>query len=216
VKRLQERLPILLSISFVTTILALTFFRLSTWTGAARIAAFLFVGAYLLWIAVEAKVAVGEIGKGQTRLDRGTLELYAFGRAATVVAALAVAPAQTEITTRAAIGFALFVAAVLLRLGAIRELGRFYSHRVRLRGDHKIVDTGPYRFVRHPAYTGMIFAHLGVVLFFFSWPAAALLGVLFVPAVVLRILVEEKALMETLDGYREFSRGRPRLIPLVW
>ncbi|GAA0766093.1 DUF1295 domain-containing protein [Ideonella azotifigens] len=215
-KHLQERLPLILSISFVTAILVLTLWRLSAWADPARLLAFAFVGAYLLWLAVEARVAVGEIGKGQTGLDRGTLELYAFGRAVTVLAALALAPAQQAIGAQAAGGFVLFVAAVLWRLNAIRELGRFYSHRVRLRGDHQIVDTGPYRFMRHPAYTGMIFAHLGLVLFFFSWPAAALLVLLFVPAVVLRILVEEKALMSTLAGYREFSQGRPRLLPLVW
>lgn len=214
--RLQERLPLLLSVSFVTAIVLLSLWHLPDWPEPARWLAVVFVAAYLLWLVVEAKVAVGEIGKGQTGLDRGTLEFYAFGRAATVLCALAMAPVQAEVSARLVLAFALFVAAVLWRLNAIRELGRFYSHRVRLRGDHQIVDTGPYRFMRHPAYTGMIFAHLGVVLFFFSWPAAALLALLFVPAVVLRILVEEKALMATLAGYAEFSHGRPRLLPLVW
>lgn len=214
--RLQERLPLLLSVSFVTAIVVIALWRLPGWPDPMRWLALAFAGAYLLWLGSEARVAVGEIGKGQTALDRGTLELYAFGRAATVLCALALAPAQDRVTAQALLGFALFIAAVLWRLHAIRELGRFYSHRVRLAGDHQIVDTGPYRFMRHPAYTGMIFAHLGLVLFFFSWPAAALLGLLFVPAVVLRILVEERVLMATLDGYAEFSRGRPRLLPLVW
>ena len=50
----------------------------------------------------------------------------------------------------------LFAAGVAFRLWAVFTLGRFYSHSVRLRRDHRIVESGPYRFVRHPAYAGMI------------------------------------------------------------
>jgi protein-S-isoprenylcysteine O-methyltransferase Ste14 len=211
-KHLQARLPVLLSIGSVAAIVALVLTRLGDWSPATRAASLTLVGAYLVWLGVESRVAVKEIGKGTTSLDRGTLELYAFGRFVTML--LAVGLGRPE-GARCAIGAAIFVAALVLRLAAIRELGSFYSHRVRLNGDHAIVDTGPYRVVRHPAYTGMLLAHAGVVLFFFH-PAAvgALLGVL-LPAVVLRIRVEERALM-TIDGYRAYSEGRPRLVPRVW
>ena len=214
VKGFQERLPILLSVTFVTAIVGLSVNKLRFWTGVSLWIAIALVVSYLLWLVVEAKVAVKELDKGKTSLDRGTLELYAFARAATVLTALGI-PAGTEVSVRGYVGFGLFLAAVTFRLVAIRELGRFYSHRVRVVGGHKIIDTGPYRFVRHPAYTGMLFAHLGVVLFFFNWVSLGILLVLFVPAVVLRIRIEEQVLME-LDGYAEYSRGRPRILPLVW
>src|SRR5204863_385897 len=114
-----------------------------------------------------------------------------------------------------AAGIGVFLAGVAFRLAAIRELGRFYSHRVRLTDGHKIVDTGPYRLVRHPAYTGMLLAHAGFVMSFFHPVALAILLGVLLPAVVLRIRVEERALM-TLDGYAAYGAGRKRLVPLLW
>lgn len=209
-QRLQSRLPILLSVTFVGTIVALAS-RLHAWSAIALVA------LYLAWLAVEAKVALKETDREETRLDRGTLELYAAGRAATVITALALSTkGEVGMTALGWAGALLFVSGVGFRLIAIRTLGRFYSHRVRLAGDQKVVTSGPYAFVRHPAYAGMLIAHLGVVLFFFSWPALAVFGVVFVPAVVARIVVEERALEQALEGYREFQRGRARLLPRVW
>lgn len=209
-KRLQSHLPILLSLTFVVTIVALAS-RLRAWPAVAL------VSLYLAWLGLEAKVALKETDRDETRLDRGTLELYAAGRAATVITALALAaPSDIAVTARTSAGALLFASGVAFRLIAIRTLGRFYSHRVRLAGDQQVVTSGPYAFVRHPAYAGMLVAHLGVVLFFFSWPALAVFGVVFVPAVVARIVVEERALEHALAGYREFQRGRARLLPLVW
>ncbi|TAL33144.1 MAG: isoprenylcysteine carboxylmethyltransferase family protein [Spirochaetes bacterium] len=101
-----------------------------------------------------------------------------------------------------------FAAGLGLRVGAIFTLGRFYSHSVRTVEGHRIVDGGPYRVVRHPAYAG-------VVAFFFSVPALAVYLAWLVPAIVLRILVEERTLMG-LDGYREFASSRKRIIPGIW
>jgi len=205
-KSLQSRLPILLSLIFVITIVSLA-------TRLHVASAFVFVALYIGWLVIEASVALSETSREKTNLDRGTLELYAAGRALTVITALSLAtPGPTAL---AAIGAALFVAGVAFRLVAIRTLGQFYSHRVRLSGEHRVVDSGPYRYVRHPAYVGMLVAHLGVVLFFFSWPALAVFAILFVPAVVARILVEERAL-DGLPGYREFAQHRARLLPMVW
>jgi protein-S-isoprenylcysteine O-methyltransferase Ste14 len=211
-KRLQARLPVVLSATLVTAILGLVAWRFHEWPSGTRVAALLLVGAYLAWLAVESRVAVGELGKAATSLDRGTLEVYAFGRALTMLTAVAFGRPEA---LRGAIGITLFALAIALRLAAIHELGAFYSHRVRLVGGHAIVDTGPYRFVRHPAYTGMLFAHAGVVLFFFHPLAVASLLLVLLPAVVARVLVEEKALL-TLDGYRAYSARRPRLLPKVW
>jgi len=110
---------------------------------------------------------------------------------------------------------ALFYFGVLFRLNAIETLGRFYSHRVRLVGEHQVVDTGPYRYVRHPAYTGMITAHLGFVLFFFNYWAFASWLLVLVPAVVMRIKVEEQALHE-LPGYTDYAATHKRLFPGIW
>ena len=92
----------------------------------------------------------------------------------------------------------------------------YASRVVRLQDGHQVVSTGPYRYVRHPMYTGTLL----------SWVAAALaLGSwwMFVPAmagialVVWRTAREDATLQEKLPGYREYTQQTPyRLIPGVW
>lgn len=209
----QGRLPLLLSCCFVVSIVLLAWRKLTTWEGVPLWTGLAVVVFYLVWLATEARVAVGETRMKSTTRDGGTLELYAAARFLTVCTALLV-PSDWRMPW-ALVGTALLVCGVTFRLVAIRTLGRFYSHRVRLTDDHSIVQTGPYSAVRHPAYTGMLVAHLGFVLFFMSIPALCVFTLALVPAVVARILVEEKSLMQ-VPGYAEFARRRRRLLPLVW
>jgi len=81
---------------------------------------------------------------------------------------------------------------------------------------HTLVDTGLYRHVRHPFYTGFVFALLGLALWLESYAAA--IGIVAVLAsLVARILVEENHLTNTLPGYAGYmNRVKYRLIPGVW
>jgi len=138
-----------------------------------------------------------------------------MGRALTMLTALAFPTRWTSAGPWMVAGFAVFIAGVAFRLIAIRTLGKFYSHRVRVMGDHQVVSNGPYRLVRHPAYTGMLTAHLGVVIFFFNPFALASLLLMLLPAMIVRIRIEERALFE-LQGYSEYATDRNRLLPLLW
>jgi protein-S-isoprenylcysteine O-methyltransferase Ste14 len=94
----------------------------------------------------------------------------------------------------------------------------FFSTMVRIQNErgHKVASGGPYKFVRHPGYTGFILTSFGVPLILGSlWaliPAAAT-AVTF----VVRTALEDRTLLAELDGYREFSeKTRYRLIPGIW
>jgi len=79
-----------------------------------------------------------------------------------------------------------------------------------------VVETGPYAIVRHPMYLGIIpwFAGLGLWL---QSTASLLLLVPLLGALALRIRAEERVLMQSLDGYQDFTRRRRyRLLPYVW
>jgi protein-S-isoprenylcysteine O-methyltransferase Ste14 len=104
---------------------------------------------------------------------------------------------------------------LIVRASAVIELGQFYSHRVQVTGTHQVVQTGPYRWIRHPAYSGMSVAHLGLVLVFFNWLSLVLLLAALLPALAIRILVEERALAK-LPGYVEFCASRARILPYIW
>jgi protein-S-isoprenylcysteine O-methyltransferase Ste14 len=81
--------------------------------------------------------------------------------------------------------------------------------------DHRIIDSGPYKYIRHPAYAGMIIAHLGIVLYFFNPITPLIFFLAFLPSIVLRISVEEKTLFR-IEGYFIYAENRKRLIPLIW
>jgi protein-S-isoprenylcysteine O-methyltransferase Ste14 len=208
-------LPILLSITLFLLICWLTILQLRRLPLSMALPLAFMMLVYLSWIIVESRLAVAEVSKEVTHVDRGTCEFYAFGRAATVLAALALPIRWTSLGLWFPIGFTLFIAGVALRLSAIHVMGRFYSHRVRITPSHKIVTHGPYRVIRHPAYSGMILAHCGIVVCFFNVTSAAILLIILAPAVILRIRVEERVLFE-LQGYRDYAVHRARLIPRLW
>ncbi|WP_077801878.1 isoprenylcysteine carboxylmethyltransferase family protein [Streptomyces sp. JHA26] len=173
------------------------------------------IAAYLGWVFLEVRVSFRTAGEPASEDDRGSELLYGLARLATVLAAvygpLPRAPWQPWMLVPAA----LLSAGAALRLLSIRALGRFYSHRVRTVEGHRIADGGPYRLLRHPAYAGMLLAHLGLVSFFCNPVSVVLLLGAFLPAIVYRIRVEERMLY-AVEGYRAFALGRKRLVPFVW
>ena len=63
----------------------------------------------------------------------------------------------------------LFVAGLILRWWAIITLGRFFTVDVTIEKDHELIQRGPFRVVRHPSYTGVLLAFVGVALSFRNW-----------------------------------------------
>jgi protein-S-isoprenylcysteine O-methyltransferase len=114
-------------------------------------------------------------------------------------------------------GIALFVAGLLLRWWAIFHLGRFFTVNVAIADDHRVVDTGPYRLVRHPSYTGVIVAFIGFGICLGNWVALLALAGPITFAFLQRIKVEEAALLAALgDAYRDYARRTRALVPFVY
>jgi protein-S-isoprenylcysteine O-methyltransferase len=115
------------------------------------------------------------------------------------------------------LGAGLFAAGTGLRWWSIVHLGRFFSVDVAIACDHRVVETGPYRVVRHPSYTGLLLqcAGLGVVL-----GTALSFFVIIVPAFLVlfhRIRVEERALLANFgNAYAAYARGTKRLLPGIF
>lgn len=114
-------------------------------------------------------------------------------------------------------GLAIFIPGAALRWYAIFYLGRFFTVDVRVAEDHRLVDTGPYRWIRHPSYTGAFMQFLGFSLCIGNaWSVL----VLMVPTLVVfsyRMRVEERALEQGLgEAYSSYRRRTKRLIPFVY
>lgn len=115
------------------------------------------------------------------------------------------------------LGAFLAVGGTLFRQWAIRTLGQYFTRSVRVSPDQRVVQEGPYRWVRHPSYTGAILAAAGVGLALGNPLSFAFLLAAVVPGFAYRISIEEKALVETLgEPYRAYRARTKRLIPFVW
>jgi protein-S-isoprenylcysteine O-methyltransferase Ste14 len=114
-----------------------------------------------------------------------------------------------------AAGCVLFVAGNALVFAVFAE-NAFASSVIEVDAAQSVVATGPYRFLRHPMYTGTFIMGLGVPLVLGSYWAFLLLPAGWVTLVV-RILAEERFLARELRGYTEYMRETPwRLLPGVW
>lgn len=202
----------------ITFVLAIVVFI--DWTGLSLIAGIVLMVIYMLWIILEAKfITVQDSQLGKASLDKGTFEFYFYSKWFTVYSALIYVKVSAEsfIHNHALllVGVIIYGIGVAFRLWSIKVLGNYYSHHVRIKDKHKIVNTGPYSTLRHPSYLGMFVAHIGFVVFFFNWISLSLLLVLFLPAIITRILIEEKALMKVKE-YKQYSKTRKRLVPFIW
>ena len=77
-----------------------------------------------------------------------------------------------------------------------------------------LITNGPYNFVRHPMYLGMILSLLGVALILRSWPGIIILLIIFIPSVIYRIKNEETSLLERYkEQWRKYYENTPAFIP---
>ena len=115
------------------------------------------------------------------------------------------------------IGLVLFVAGIALRWSAIIYLGRFFTVDVSISAEHKVIDSGPYRLIRHPSYSGGLLAFIGFGLCLRNWIAFLVLMVPITAGFLWRIHVEEDALKQALgEEYRRYAAHTKRLVPFVY
>jgi protein-S-isoprenylcysteine O-methyltransferase Ste14 len=204
-----------ISIAGIASLLLVGGYRAAVATGVFQWTQSAMIVLYIIWIASEFRVTSSSASQDRSK-DQYTCETYAIARFVTMLAALGFDPiwpntAGAWVTA----GFAVFFCGVALRAWAIHTLGQGYSHRVRKPTPDGIITSGPYRFVRHPAYSGMLLAHAGVLILFCNIFSVVALFAVFVPALVRRIHVEERELLAIPD-YCAFAATRARLLPGIW
>lgn len=158
---------------------------------------------------------------GETVVDTTTSRLFDAAAAVNLVTGVAASRRLTAGTIRPrwaafAVGLAALVGAGVLSRAARSHLGRFHRDDLTVHDDQAVVDTGPYRRVRHPLYVATSSAMLGIGAVLGNWIS---LGSALLPiaAIIRRITVEEAMLVDHLgDDYVRYQVSTDRLIPGVW
>ena len=114
-------------------------------------------------------------------------------------------------------GTVIFALGVVLRWWAIIHLGRFFTVDVALAADHRVIDTGPYRLMRHPSYTGLLLMYVGFALTLDNLIALPVVLIPVMLSLLQRMRIEETALLGALgENYAAYCRRTKRLVPMVY
>jgi protein-S-isoprenylcysteine O-methyltransferase len=186
--------------------------------------AFIFWATYALWIVLE-YIALRNKRSGDPAKarDRGSFRLLML----LLWLALGLGFSLSFLFPQAAIlwnrpvvfflGIALMLAGIAFRWYAMSVLGRFFTFDVAIHAGQTVVEAGPYRYIRHPSYTGALITLVGLGLALGNW--AALFAVLLCMGIAYgyRIAIEEAALLAALgEPYKSYMRRTRRLVPFLF
>ncbi len=114
-------------------------------------------------------------------------------------------------------GIALLASGTAFRLWAIRALRNNFSATVQIKQGQQLVTKGPYRWLRHPSYTGAWVAMMGAALLMHSYLGLVIMGPGMLLVYMKRIAVEEQALNDAFGAqYMNMQLNTQRLMPGVW
>lgn len=175
-----------------------------------------FLSEFLLMVTRRARVAKGE------KQDHHTLRILWLVIGLSVASGLHVTShwrvgAISHQEAFGKIALAMFVGGLVLRWWAILALGRFFTVDVQIATDHRVIENGPFAYVRHPSYAGALLAFAGFALSLGNWAACLVVMLPITIAFLHRIRIEESALTSGLgDRYVDYSRRTKRLLPGVY
>ncbi len=114
-------------------------------------------------------------------------------------------------------GIVLILAAITLHVWVRAHLRGLYSGHVEVVAGHTLVQSGPYRCIRHPGYAGFLLMAIGLALGFSSLIGLAAVPCLLLPGLACRMKIEEALLSEQFgEQYRDYAGKSKRLIPGIW
>lgn len=106
------------------------------------------------------------------------------------------------------------IVSIVTVMTALKTLGKEWSITARVVTGHKLATEGPYRFVRHPIYTGMLGMLIGTGIAVSYWPALLVAIAVFLIGTSIRIRIEERLLRETFGSeFETYVRSVPALVP---
>ncbi|MFH0843730.1 MAG: isoprenylcysteine carboxylmethyltransferase family protein [Bacteroidota bacterium] len=114
-------------------------------------------------------------------------------------------------------GLSLILSGMIFRFVSIMTLGKFFTVDVSIQKDHQLKKDGVYRFIRHPSYLGSILSFIGFGLSLNNWISLFMITIPVTTAMIYRIKVEEKLLIEQFGStYTDYMKRTHKLIPRLY
>jgi len=113
-------------------------------------------------------------------------------------------------------GLLLIILGFTLRQYSINILGEFFTPVVAKKDNQKIIQKGPYKYIRHPSYTGLFLEVIGAAISFANWISIISVLILFIPAILYRINIEENFLSKNFKEYKNYQKKTWKLIPFIF
>ena len=184
----------------------------------------IFWTTYILWIVLETIGSLAKRSANSTKTsDRGSYRLImillwlSIGLDFALSFLLPQATILWHRTTLFFVGIALMLAGLAFRFYSMSLLGRFFTYRVAVHPGQTVIEAGPYRYIRHPSYTGALVTLIGLGLALGNWAGLLALLTCMGAAYAYRISVEEAALLAALgEPYQQYLRRTRRLLPFLF
>ncbi len=176
------------------------------------------------WLAFEVVLLVRDLARRKVRLgqDRGTRVIVSLSLAGSVLVGNLLRTWVPALDTPApemfaAAGVVAIWMGLIVRAWAVLTLGASFSTYLQVDAGQAVVTRGPYRWVRHPSYTGLLLIVLGIGLGAGTWLFLASCAVIPLLGLLPRIAAEESELTRVLgEQYRGYQATTHRLVPGVW
>jgi len=175
----------------------------------------------LFWVLVEFPYLVRHKVRPAKNWDKNSGRLWDAANLSEILGMVlgfaGIGRMQTSTRAIGICGLALLITGIIVRSTAIKTLGKYFTGTVLIKDDHILIRKGLYKYVRHPAYTGALLAHLGLGLSFSNWFALGFSTIPFIAVVAYRMRVEEQALTEAFGSeYVAYAQTSKRLIPRIY
>jgi protein-S-isoprenylcysteine O-methyltransferase Ste14 len=116
-----------------------------------------------------------------------------------------------------AIGMALTVLGLTVRIHSMLTLKQFFTYSVAKLENHTVVETGLYKFIRHPGYLGQLMIFIGLSTSLSNWLSILVMLLPVTVGYLYRIQVEERFMIEQLgDAYLKYQKRTKRIIPMIY
>jgi protein-S-isoprenylcysteine O-methyltransferase Ste14 len=116
-----------------------------------------------------------------------------------------------------AVGMALVVIGLMIRIYSILTLKQYFTYSVAKVENHKIIETGLYKFIRHPGYLGQLIIFIGISTSISNWLSILVMMIPVTLGYLYRIKIEERFMLEQLgEDYLNYQERTKRIIPMIY